>query len=69
MPEPLDAALDFEVRKSDWKTTRFVEAPAPDDLAPGRVLFRVERFALTANNVTYALAGDGLGYWRFFPAP
>ena len=33
------------------------------------MLFRVERFAFTANNVTYALAGEGLGYWRFFPAP
>jgi hypothetical protein len=33
------------------------------------VLFRVDRFAFTANNISYALAGDMLGYWRFFPAP
>jgi NADPH:quinone reductase-like Zn-dependent oxidoreductase len=69
MPEPLAPGLDFLVQKSDWKTTRFDEAPAPAELAPGRVLFRVDRFALTANNITYALAGEGLGYWRFFPAP
>jgi hypothetical protein len=31
--------LVFEVRKSDWKATRFVEGPAPD-LAAGPVLFR-----------------------------
>jgi len=68
MADPLDPSLDFLVQKSDWKTTRFVESPAPAELAPDRVLFRVERFALTANNITYALAGDGLGYWRFFPA-
>lgn len=61
--------LDFLVQKTDWKTTRFVEAAAPGELADGRVLFRVDRFALTANNITYALAGDSLGYWRFFPAP
>jgi hypothetical protein len=61
-----DADLVFEVRKSDWKQTRFVEEPVPA-LAPGQVLFRVDRFALTANNVTYAFAGDMLGYWRFFP--
>jgi hypothetical protein len=61
-----DADLVFEVRKSDWKQTRFVEGPVPA-LAPGQALFRVDRFALTANNVTYAFAGDMLGYWRFFP--
>ncbi len=60
--------LDFLVNKSDWKRHRFDEAPAPD-LATGQVLFRVDRFAFTANNISYALAGDMLGYWRFFPAP
>ncbi len=59
------ADLVFEVNKSDWKQTRFVEGPVPE-LAPRQVLFRVDRFALTANNITYAVAGDGLGYWRFF---
>ena len=61
-----DAGLVFEVEKSDWKRTRFVDEPVPE-LAPGQVLFRVDRFALTANNITYAVAGDMLGYWRFFP--
>jgi hypothetical protein len=28
---------------------------------------RIDRFALTANNVTYAAAGDMLKYWAFFP--
>ena len=59
-------ALVLEVEKTDWKQTRFVEGPVPE-LAPGQVLFRVDRFALTANNITYAVAGDMLGYWRFFP--
>jgi hypothetical protein len=63
----LAPGLDFLVRRSDWKEHRFAESPAPS-LQPGQVLFRVDRFAFTANNVTYALAGDLLGYWRFFPA-
>src|SRR5262249_46228207 len=29
---------------------------------------RVEHVAFTANNVTYGLLGERLGYWRFFPA-
>ncbi|MCP5055333.1 MAG: DUF2855 family protein [bacterium] len=60
--------LDFLVRKDDWHETKFVEQAEPDALAPGRVRFRVDRFAVTANNITYAVAGDMLGYWRFFPA-
>jgi len=60
-----DAGLVLEVKKSDWKQTRFVEGPVPE-LTPGQVLFRVDRFALTANNISYALSGDLLGYWRFF---
>jgi hypothetical protein len=61
-----EAGLVMEVARNDWKLTRFVEAPLPT-LGQGQVLFRVDRFALTANNISYALAGDGLGYWRFFP--
>ncbi len=67
MPEPAPG-LDFLVRKSDWRTHRFDEVPTPE-LADGQVLFRVDRFAFTANNISYALAGDLLGYWRLFPAP
>ena len=29
----------------------------------------VQSFAVTANNVTYALAGDQFGYWDFLPGP
>jgi hypothetical protein len=35
----------------------------------GEALFRIERFALTANNVTYAAHGVDMKYWAFFPAP
>jgi hypothetical protein len=28
----------------------------------------IDRFALTANNISYALSGDFLDYWGFFPA-
>ena len=61
-----ESGLVLEVRKSEWRKTRFAEGPVPE-LAAGQVLFRVDRFALTANNITYAFAGDLLGYWRFFP--
>lgn len=37
----------------------------PDDA----VRLKVESFSVTSNNVTYAVAGERMGYWNFFPAP
>lgn len=36
--------------------------------ANGEVIFKIERFALTTNNITYAVTGFQLKYWDFFPA-
>jgi hypothetical protein len=33
----------------------------------GQVRVRIEQFALTANNITYAAFGDAMQYWQFFP--
>jgi hypothetical protein len=50
----------LEVRRDDLRTTQVV------DEGDGSV--RIDRFALTANNVTYGVMGDELSYWQFFPA-
>jgi len=34
----------------------------------GQALLRVDTFGLTANNVTYAVFGEAMSYWDFFPA-
>jgi hypothetical protein len=62
-------AVDLEVSKTDLRTQRFVDIP-PEKLAlsPGQVLLKVDKFALTANNITYAVAGEMMNYWNFFPA-
>jgi hypothetical protein len=66
-------SYDVLVRRGDLRELRVDEHPAPSEtaLAAGSALLRIERFALTANNVTYAAFGDapGLTYWRFFPGP
>ncbi len=56
----------LQVRKDDLSTTRLVDEalPVPGE---GEILVRVERFALTANNVTYGVVGERIGYWNFFP--
>ena len=63
-------AADFIVNKRDLRECRFVDAAEPDQrvLQPGQVLLRVDRFAFTSNNITYAVAGEGMKYWDFFPA-
>jgi len=61
-------AVVFEVDRRDFRKTRFVESAIPSVAADGQVVLRVDRFALTANNVSYALTGDMLAYWSFFPA-
>jgi hypothetical protein len=40
----------------------------PAVLAPGEVRLTLDQFALTSNNISYALGGDFLDYWGFFPA-
>ncbi len=56
----------LQVRKDKLTETRLVTA---DDtpLAPGQVRVRVEHFALTSNNITYAAFGDAMNYWQFWP--
>lgn len=61
---------EFQIRKDNVERCRVLEAaPAQGEasLADGAIRARVERFAFTSNNVTYAVAGDRLGYWQFFP--
>ena len=57
---------DFLVKRDNLATTRLVESKALTP-ASGQAVLRVERFALTANNITYGVAGDLIGYWQFFP--
>jgi len=59
--------MDFQIRRDDWGKCRLVPSDEPE-LGPGQVLFKVDRFALTSNNISYASAGDMLKYWDFFPA-
>jgi hypothetical protein len=58
---------DFLVKRDDLRKCQIVESEVPE-LEPGQALLRVERFGLTANNVTYAVLGQAMSYWDFFPA-
>lgn len=59
--------MDFELHRKDLHESRFVlgDPPAPSD---GQALLRIESFGLTSNNITYAVFGEAMNYWGFFPA-
>jgi hypothetical protein len=59
--------VDFELDRTDLHRSRFVDdkPPSPRD---GEALLRIESFGLTSNNITYAVFGEAMSYWDFFPA-
>ncbi len=57
----------LEIRRSSIGDAEVHEEPA-GELREGEIRLRIDRFAVTANNVSYAGAGDMLGYWDFFPS-
>jgi len=58
--------LRLIIDRRDLRAARWDESPSRP-LADGEVGFRIERFALTANNISYGAFGDAMHYWDFFP--
>ncbi len=58
---------DFLVKRDDFRECRVAESDVPD-LESGQALLRVDSFGMTSNNVTYAVFGEAMSYWDFFPA-
>ncbi len=60
--------MDFLVKRDDLHECRVAESEAPE-IEEGQALLEVDCFGLTSNNITYAVFGDAMNYWDFFPAP
>ena len=58
--------IDFLVRKGQLSSTEVRAAPEPV-LNAGEVRVRIDKFALTSNNISYAAFGEAMNYWAFFP--
>jgi hypothetical protein len=63
----MNQSVTIHVKRDQFDVARVEEGELPTP-ATGQVLVAVDKFALTANNVTYAVAGDMVGYWQFYPA-
>ncbi len=44
-------------------------ATTPTGVEADKVVLKIDSFALTTNNITYAAFGEVMGYWKFFPSP
>ena len=64
----LEEKVDFLIDRQNLREVRWAAAPA-SILQPGQARLRVDRFAITSNNITYAVFGEKMRYWNFFPAP
>jgi hypothetical protein len=69
-----DGYRSFLLAKDDLARTAWHDAavPSASGLEESEVLVAIERFAFTANNITYGLLGRrtrdlAFGYWDFFP--
>jgi len=58
--------FDFLVRKDQLARTE-LRATEERVLDAEQVRLRIDKFALTSNNITYAAFGEAMNYWSFFP--
>jgi hypothetical protein len=60
-------STELWVKRKDLRETRIVRRELPP-LDEGQVRVAIDMFGLTANNVSYAVVGDSIGYWGYYPA-
>lgn len=57
------------INQADITQTKIVEKPLSlSSLTANEVVLQVEQVGFSANNISYALTGQKMGYWGFFPA-
>jgi hypothetical protein len=61
--EPYDIVVD----RTDLANVQVILS-APVVVGPDQIHVSIESYALTANNITYGVAGEAMKYWNFFPA-
>lgn len=59
-------ATDLLINKTNIRETKFSETKL-SKLNKGELRLKLDSFAFTANNITYAATGHSFKYWQFFP--
>ncbi len=58
--------LEFITKKSNPKESFWTNVPEIN-IDNNEILLEIKCLSLTANNISYAITGEKLGYWDFFP--
>ncbi|CAH0990662.1 hypothetical protein SIN8267_00756 [Sinobacterium norvegicum] len=58
--------IELNVHRNNIRDSKIVQSPLPS-LNQDEVLVAIDKFGLTANNVSYAISGGSLGYWDYYP--
>lgn len=58
--------LSLQIQKANLYKAQVSKQEIPK-IQSGEILLKIEKFALTSNNITYAVSGEKLRYWSFFP--
>ncbi len=56
----------FRVQRENLYEVDHAQQALPD-LQEGEIRLKIDKYALTSNNITYAVSGAALKYWDFFP--
>lgn len=59
--------VELQVNRENYHETRIVELQSAP-LNENQIRVQIDKFALTSNNVSYAVSGDMIGYWNYYPA-
>lgn len=63
----MSTVTELWVNRGNYRDMKVVEV-AGRSLADDEVRVRIDKFGLTSNNVSYAVSGDMIGYWNYYPA-
>ncbi len=55
------------ITRDKLRETKIVESDKKP-LEDGQIRVAIDKMGLTANNVSYAVSGEAIGYWKYFPA-
>ena len=54
------------IDRDNYRNTKIIETKSRP-LVDGEVRVAIDKYGLTANNVSYAVSGDMIGYWKYYP--
>ena len=63
----MNKVTELWVTRDKLRETKIVESEQKP-LEDGQIRVAIDKMGLTANNVSYAVSGDAIGYWKYFPA-